>query len=111
MDWLMSPINRILDFLNEDIYPLFVDAFAYLVEQLTLMSIKSTIWSIGFGWDVSKSIIDDLGVSDQLNNAWSSLDSGTINVLTFFSIPEAIGMLVTAAVTAYTLKFIPFSGK
>jgi len=111
VDAVIEILRSIGRFFTQDIYQFFVDAFAYMVEQLTLGSIKFTIWSMGFAWDVSKTIIDDLGVSDQLNAAWASLDSETVNVLTFFAIPELIGMLVTAAVTAYTLKFIPFSGK
>lgn len=111
MDWLMSPINSILEFIQVDVYGLIIEAYSYLIQMITLGSIKFTIWSVGFGWDIATQIIEDLGVTDALNQAWSTLDGDTISVLSFFAIPDVISILLTAFVTSYTMKFIPFVGK
>jgi len=111
LDWLIVPIDFFVKWFNETIYQFFVSAFAYLVEQMTLASIKFTIWSSQFAWDIAKTIINDLGVTDALNTAWSSLDGDIISILSFFQIPDVVNILLTAFVTSYTLKFIPFSGK
>lgn len=110
-DWVVDPISRLLKFFEDDIYQFFVDAFAYLVEQLTLGSIKFMIWSMQFGWDVAEQIILDLGLNDKLNQAWGLMDNDTISILSFFGIPEVVSILLSAIVTSYVLKFIPFSGK
>jgi len=111
LDWLTAPIDFFVKWFNETIYEFFVNAFAYLVEQMTLASIKFTIWSSQFAWDIAKNIIDDLGVTDALNSAWSTIPGDTVSILAFFQIPDVINILLTALVTSYTLKFIPFSGK
>jgi len=110
-DSVVARLNSIYEFITSGIYDFFVDSFALLVEYLTVSSIKFTIWSMSFAWDVSKSIIEDLGISDTLNNAWSTLPGDTVSILSFFGVPDMVNMLVTAIITSYTLKFIPFSGK
>jgi uncharacterized protein DUF2523 len=110
MDWLMDPINEIIDFLYDDIYDFFVESFAYLVEQITLGSIKFTVWSIGFAWDIAEQIIVDIGLSSAMDSAWSALPGDMVSTLAFFGIPTGISMLLNSFITRYTLRFIPFSG-
>jgi len=111
LDWLIDPIDFFVTWFQETIYEFFVSAFAYLVESMTLASIKFTIWSSQFAWDIAKQLINDLGVTDALNSAWSTIPGDTVSVLAFFQIPDVVNILLTAFVTSYTLKFIPFSGK
>jgi len=111
LDWLMEPVNELLDFISDGIYTLIVESFALLVEYLTLKAIEFTIWSIGFSWDVAKAIINDLGLNDSLNSAWNLLPADSVSILSFFGVPNMISIILTALITSYTLKFIPFSGK
>jgi hypothetical protein len=111
LDAILEWLRSIGEFFSEGIYQLIVDGFSYLIEILTLWSIQFTVWSSGFAWDIAKNIITDLGISDKLNQAWGIIPVDTVNILAFFGIPELISMLVTAIITSYVLKFIPFSGK
>ena len=111
LDWLIDPINFIVHWFQETIYVFFVDAFAYLADSLTLAFIKFTTWSSEFAWDITKNIIDDLGATDALNSAWSTIPGDTVSVLSFFQIPDVISILLMAFITSYILKLIPFSGK
>lgn len=110
-DWMLFPINEFLKFFKEDIYGFAHEAFAHFVEMSTLGMIEFTIWSVQFSWGVAKVIIIDLGLSNYLDQAWSMMGSDTISILAFFGIPEVVSILLTALITSYVLKFIPFSGK
>jgi len=110
-DWLIEPINYVINWLQVTIYDYTVQSFAYMVEAATLASIKFMIWAIGFAWEVAEQIIVDLGVTDALNSAWSTIPGDTVSVLTFFQIPQMVSILVTAFITAYVMKFIPMTGK
>jgi hypothetical protein len=111
LDWLMEPINAILQWLYEGIYQFFVETFAYFVEVATLGMIKFAITTTNFAWDVAKEIIIDIGVTDALNSAWSTLPGDTASTLSFFAIPDVINILLAALVTRWVLTFIPFTGK
>lgn len=110
-DWLMEPINFVINWFQVTIYDYSVEAFAYMVKQMTLASIGFMVWAIGFAWEVAEQIIQDLGVTDALNSAWSTIPGDTVSVLTFFQIPQMVSILVTAFITAYVMKFIPMTGK
>lgn len=111
LDWLMEPINEFFDWLFYGIYDFFVEAFAYLVEVLTIWMVKSAIVTTQFAWDVAEQIILDIGVTQALNSAWSTIPGDTASVLAFFAIPDVVNILLSALVTRWVLKFVPFTGK
>ena len=100
--------NWLYNFFVVGIYDLLVDAFAYFVEISTIASLKLAILSVTFAWDVAQSILTDLNLSAFIQQAWDSFDSQTLQTIQFFKVPEAINIVMSAAVTRYVMNFIPF---
>lgn len=98
--WLTS-------FISEGLYELITQAFASMIEWLTIQQFKFMIWSIGFAWDIGQKILADIGISQALQNAWGGLDSQTMSVLMFFRIPDAVNIILSSGVTRFVLRFIP----
>jgi len=106
---LLDGITYITDWIGNGLYTFMVESYALLVEYLTLASLTTTLWAMSFGWDVAKAILENFGLSELLNDAWSYLDSKAASLLIYLNVPEAINMLTTAFVTKFTMRFIPFA--
>lgn len=111
LDWLMEPIKRLIEWLYSGIYDFIVETFALFVEYATIIMLKFTLWATSFAWDVSSTILENIGASDALASAWNLLPSDTVSTLYFFNVPQGIYFLITTAVSKYVLRFIPFMGK
>jgi len=111
LDWLMEPINRILDWLFSGIYDFIVETFAYLIEVGTLWFIKLSLAMSAFAWDIAEQIIQNVGLSDALNSAWSTIPGDTASVLAFFGIPTVVNVILNSLVAKYVMKFLPLVGK
>jgi len=95
-------------FISHGIYDLFVWAFAKFVEHLTISFLDFALWAIPLAWDTAQTIMNDLHLSSLISQAWSSLDSQALALLTQLRIPESLNILISGFFTKYVLKFIPF---
>jgi hypothetical protein len=107
-DPIFDFFNAIYEFISSGIYSFAVDAFKAFVEYSTLAMIKSSIWSLGFAWDVAKGILQDLNLSSHIQSAWSSMPSAASGALAYFRVPEVINNLATGVVMRYVMRFLPF---
>lgn len=98
--------NAILDFFKSGIYDFFKEWFATFVIWSTVAMIKAKLVAISFAWDVAKEVLTQLGISAYLAAAWAQLDSGVLNALTFFRIPDAVDIILSARVTRFVLNFM-----
>ena len=71
---------------------------------MIIAKIKFMTFMIVFTWDVAENIIANIGISDHINSAWSSLDSNLLSTLTFFRLPECLSIVLQAFVTKFSLK-------
>lgn len=110
-DWLMEPIQRLIEWLYMGIYDFIVETFALFVEYVTIIMIKFTIWASSFAWDVASTILENIGASQALTSAWNLLPEQTVQTLYFFNVPQGMYMILTTAISKYVLRFIPFMGK
>jgi hypothetical protein len=96
------------NFFTTGIYDLLVRFTAWFVEWYTVMWWKAKLAALVFSWDVAQQLIANLNISGYLSNAYSHLNSQTMATLTFFRIPEAINLILSAAVTKFVFRFLGF---
>ena len=104
---MLDALNGIYDWLTNGIFSFFSSAFSSLMEWLVVTAIHQMTWAIQFAWGIAQNVIQDLHISEQLNNSWSFLPASYKNSLTFFRIPEVLLNLISAYITKFVLKFIP----
>lgn len=98
--------TKIWDFIQTGIYDFFVEWFAEFVIWSTVSMLKFKLMAMAFAWDVAQEVLTQLNISSALSLAWSQIDSGVLNALTFFNIPDAINIILSARVTRFVLNFM-----
>lgn len=98
--------NDVSEFQNSGIYTFCTELFAQFVIYVTVAIIEFKIYAITFAWDVAKEVITQLNLSNSLTSAWSLIDSKTLQILSFFNIPDAINIIVSAKITKFVLRFL-----
>jgi hypothetical protein len=71
-----------------------------------LISVAGSLQAITFSWDVASEILSSLNLSSILQSAFSQLDFNVVSVISFFRIPEAINLILSAHVTRQVMTFI-----
>ena len=72
---------------------------------------QSMIFAAEIGYDVVQDIFLDLGITQEVQNAYSSIPDDMRATLAFFRIPEALTIIFSAVPTRWAMKFIPFIGR
>lgn len=103
MDAIAQALQVISDWLDLGIYDFFGQVFKELVAWIVIAKIKFQLWALTFSWEVAKTIIFNLHLTDYIQLAWNSFDSTTLGYLNFFKIPEALNILMQAYITRLTL--------
>ena len=96
------------EFIKVGIYDLIVEAFAEFIIWSQIQLIYFKMWTLGFAYDIAQEMIAQLNVSAFINQAWSSLGSKIVNLLTFFKVPTAINIILSARVTRFVLDLLSF---
>jgi len=106
LDVVTEFFNEILEFKDSGLYQFVTDAFAEFVVWSTVASIKAKLFMLSFAWDVAQQILVNLNISSMLQQAWGSLDSKMLQILTACRVPDAINIILSARVTRYVLEFL-----
>lgn len=97
-------------FFTSGIYDLLTWAFAKFVEGFLITGLNFLIWALPFSWGVAKQVLVDLNITSVVNAAWGSVDSGILGYANLLQLPEALNLLISAYMTRFVLRFIPFIG-
>lgn len=97
----------IWQYLGNGLYNSIVWAYTQWIEFYTLASLKAQLIALTFAWDIAQSILVDLQISQKLQSFFSLLPSDVAVNVAALRIPEGIGLILTAYVTRYVLRFIP----
>lgn len=100
--------QAILDFFYNDIYSFVTKAYAEFIKAEMIAEFKFKIAVMSFAWDVAKELLASLQISSFINQAWGSLDSRALQLLTFFRVPEGLNLLISSATTKFVFKFMGF---
>jgi len=110
---MLDSISHFFDWLTtwftHGLYDFAVWAFAGFVKYTTLAFLNFALWTLPFAYDTARQIMSDLNINNYLQNAWSSLDSDYLAYASLLQIPAAVNIIVSALITRYVLRFIPFA--
>lgn len=100
----------IFEFLNNGIVEFFISLGDYILDGLAVLFVNVCLLTLNFMWAIFRVLLVDLDISNRLSTSFSSFDSDTLNMVLFFKIPEALGMILSAFVTRFIMRLIPFVG-
>lgn len=106
MDSIIDAVQYFLDFFSTGIYSFAEDALKEATAWYVVGVVKAKIYMIGFAWDVAKIVLQNIGLSAFISEAWSHLDSQIVGYLTFFKVPDALNILIQARITRFVLSVI-----
>jgi len=108
---ILNFFQSVWDWLYQGIYDFVKDAFVLATKMMIYGYIQGMIFLLEVSYEVFASIMDEIGVSKQVEEMYSSLDADLRSALGFFGIPDALNIIVSAIGTRWTMKFIPFIGR
>lgn len=115
MSVFVDVVNSVVDlqqtvsnFFQTDLIVLLTKFTAWFVQWSVVALWKAKLALLGFSWGVAQQIMSNLNISSYLNGAWSSLNSSVLSMLTFFRIPDAVSMILSASVTKFVFRFLGF---
>lgn len=100
--------DQVAAFLDHGIYDLLTKFTSWFIKWSTVGGMKFKLMMLEYSWDVAQELITSLNISGFLNNAYSSLESRTLNFLVFLRIPEAVNLVISAGFTKFVMKFLGF---
>jgi hypothetical protein len=98
--------QQIDDFRSSGIYQFFTHWFSEFLKWWVVAWYKGKLQAITFAWDVASEILSSLNLSAVVQSAFSQLDSNVVSIISFFRIPEAINLILSAYVTRQVMTFI-----
>jgi hypothetical protein len=113
-DFFTSVNAFIQDFWNWiylGVYDFIKEVLVVLTKAIIYAYFQSLIFAAEIGYEVVQDIFNDLGVTQQVQNAYSTIPEDMRNTLAFFRIPEALTIIFSAVPTRWAMKFIPFIGR
>ncbi|HEY8034241.1 MAG TPA: DUF2523 family protein [Methylobacter sp.] len=105
---IVSVGQQISDFTSFGVYNLLSQFTAWFIKWYLVAWYKAKLTALMFSYSVAQELITSLNLSDYLDSAWGSLESRTASTLAFFRIPEAVNMILSAAVTKFVFRFLGF---
>lgn len=107
---ILDFIQSVWDWLYVGIYDFVKSAFVLLTKMAINAYFTAIIFSAEVGYEVFSSYMSDIGISQVVQSNYSSLDSKLRSALSFFGIPEAFNIIISAIGTRFAMRFIPFIG-
>lgn len=103
MDAILSGIEAIFEFLNSGLYAFVTETLKYLIGWVVIFWIQIKIFSLSFFWGVAGVVIDNMGITSVIDSAWDSLPPDLVKFLTRYKIPQALDLVIHAALTKFIL--------
>lgn len=100
-------LQSISDFFTTGIYTFFEDSAKYGITTLLIWWVKAQIWGITFAWEIGQSVLSAFNVSGQIATAFGSLSPEVSAGVTFFRVPEAVNILLSAGATRFVMNMVP----
>lgn len=101
----METLQHIYDWYTTGIYEFATAAMAQITEWMVIGFIKTKIFMVTFFWDIAKNILINLGLSQLIEQSWSTIPPNVMGALSFFKLPEAVNILLQAITTRFSLRF------
>jgi hypothetical protein len=100
---LTEKLDEFFSFFTTGIYGFFNELLGEMAAWYLIWVIKAKIFFAQVGFDAANIILENFGISDLINNAFSSLDSKIAGFIFFLRIPEAINIILSAYIARMVL--------
>ena len=94
------------DIRSTGIYQFFTKFFAEYIKWAIVGWYKFKFQSLVFAYDVASDILSSLNLKAVVQQTFSGLDFRIVQIISFFRIPEAINMILSAYTTRFVLNFM-----
>jgi hypothetical protein len=106
MDFILTFTDSVLDWLELGQYNFLEEFMAWALINYTMAKIQFMLWSAQFSWGVAQSVLDQLTIGDQIEQLWAQTDSYVLSWLSYFKIPQALNMILTAGTTKFIMRMV-----
>lgn len=103
---LLDKLNEFFTFADSGIYKFFNDLLAEIAGWYLVWVLKSKIFFAQLGFSVASTMLENFGISDIINDAFSYLDNRIVGFILYLRIPEAFNMIVSALLARIVLDSI-----
>lgn len=102
MESVLQGFDVVIAFFDTGIYDYLEGALERVTAWLIVWYIEIKIYALTFSWSVASLILQNIGLTDLINDMWAGLDSELLAFITYLKIPDCINMLLSA----YTTRFV-----
>lgn len=107
---ILNFFQAVWDWFYVGIYEFTKSAFVLLTKYCIQAYFAAMVFAAEVGYEVFSDLMKDVGVSQYVQSSYASLDVKLRSALSFFGIPEAVNMIVSAIGTRFAMRFIPLIG-
>lgn len=100
MDSLIDAFKWFIDFFSTDAE---LSIWHHITAQISIWWLQAKIVALQFTWQVAQAMIDQMGISSTLDQAWASVDNQVIQTFTALKIPDCVNILIQAWLTRFVL--------
>lgn len=118
MEWIADFLNNFTSFFQDvwnwiytGIYDLLKSFLVTITKAMIYAYFQSIIFAAEIAYTVVQELLQETGVIDQVQQAYSAIPAEVRDILTFFNIPQGLGMIFTAIPTRIAMRFIPIFGR
>ncbi|MEL7559315.1 DUF2523 family protein [Stutzerimonas chloritidismutans] len=101
----------IWEFMTTGIYAFFKEALVVITKAIIYSYFQSALFALEIAYTVVQEIVADVGVTQQVQSAYSMIPSDIRGTLSFFNVPQGLSLIFSAIPTRWALKFVPFVGR
>lgn len=94
------------DYRSSGIYQFFTKVFAEFIKWSIVGWYKFKLQSVIFAYDVASEILESLDLSSAIDASFSALDERVVQIISFFRIPEALNIILSAYTTRIVMNFM-----
>lgn len=113
MSTLVDIANAITEFRQDiddirstGIYEFVTKFFAEYIKWAIVGWYKFKLQGVIFAYDIATEILSSINLSEQIDKAFSSLDSQVVQIISYFRIPEALNIVFSAYTTRVVMNFL-----
>lgn len=103
MEAIFDGIMALVDFFSSDGE---ASIWARIAAHIYIWWLQVKIAGLAFTWQVAGAMLNQLGVTQMIANAWAGVDSQSLQLFTALRVPDSLNILIQAWVTRFVLNFL-----
>ena len=108
---IMEFLQAAWDWLYSGVYDFVKDAFVLATKMAIYGYFQALIFALDVAYEVFQELINEIGISDKVQQYYNMLDADLRAALAFFGVPDALMIIFSGIGTRWTLKFVPLVGR